>query len=151
MRPKANPVGNPRTSLAPAPVEPENIAPRLPVPPVPAHLGSEGTAVWHAVWAAGGEAYSPLTDAYVIERYATLHERRSELMKMLEEDGLTSVGSTGQTVLHPAARFLGDVEKALSSLEDKLGLNPESRIRLGIAAVEKESKLDAFLKQANAA
>lgn len=149
MRPSANPVGNPSVSLVPAPVEPENIAVQPPVPPVPAHLERVGTEVWHAVWAAGGEAYSPRTDAYVIERYATLHDRRETLMKMLTADGLTSVGSQGQTVLHPAARLLGEVEKNMTSLEDKLGLNPESRLRLGISAIEKESKLDAFLKTAN--
>ena len=146
MRPKAEPTGNPRKSLAPAKPEPENIAPRLPVPPVPVHLEAVGQEVWHAVWAAGGDAYSPKTDAYVIERYAALHDRRNKLQGMIDADGLTSVGSQGQIVLHPAARLIGDVEKQMSSLEDKLGLNPESRLRLGISAIEKESKLDAFLK-----
>lgn len=145
-KPKAQPLGNPSKSLVPAGPEPENVAERTPLPDVPTTLGKVGTAIWHSVWDAGGDAYSPLTDAYIIERYATLHERRAELMQMLEDDGMVTVGSQGQTVLHPAARYLSDVEKAMSGLEDKLGLNPESRLRLGISAIEKESKLDQFLK-----
>lgn len=148
-KPKAQPLGNPSKSLQPLPEEPENLAERPQIPPVPAHLSKKGAEIWHAVWAAGGDAYSPLTDAYVIERYAALHERRASLIQMLEDDGMMEVGSQGQTVLHPAARYLGDVEKQMNTLEDKLGLNPESRIRLGISAIEKESKLDQFLRAAS--
>jgi P27 family predicted phage terminase small subunit len=147
MRPAANPQGNARKSLAAVPPPPENIAERLPVPPVPAALKAYGTRVWHAVWAAGKEVYHPPTDTYVIERYCILHDRHNGLMRMIEDDGMTSVGSQGQVVLHPAARLVGDVEKQLSTLEDKLGLNPESRLRLGISAIEKQSKLDAFLNR----
>jgi P27 family predicted phage terminase small subunit len=148
-RPKAQPLGNPTTSLVPAPDEPVNLAERQPLPPVPAHLNAKSAALWLSVWTAGGDAYSPRTDAHIIERYATLHQRRDELMQMLEDDGMITNGSQGQTVLHPAARFLSDVEKAMSGLEDKLGLNPESRLRLGISAIEKESKLDQFLRSAS--
>lgn len=144
-RAKAEPLRNASKSLKAVPPEPVNLATQD-LPPVPTHLTSAAKAVWHSVWAAGGDSYSAKTDAYVIERYATLHARRAELMQMLEDDGMVSVGSQGQTVLHPAARYLSDVESAMSKLEDKLGLNPESRLRLGISAIEKESKLDQFLK-----
>ena len=145
QKPKAEPQRNASKSMKPAPPEPVNLATQH-LPPEPVHLTRHGKEVWASVWAAGGAAYSVKTDAYVIERYATLHVRRDELMQMLSDEGMVSAGSQGQQVLHPAARFLSDVESAMSKLEDKLGLNPESRLRLGISAIEKESKLDQFLK-----
>lgn len=148
MRPVKEPKGNAIKSTKPAPVEPENLAVQH-LPPVPKGLTRNGQAVWYSVWDAGGDSYSVKTDAYVIERYATLHVRRDELMQMLSDEGMVSVGSQGQQVLHPAARYLSDVETSLSKLEDKLGLNPEARIRLGISAIEKESKLDQFMKGTN--
>jgi P27 family predicted phage terminase small subunit len=50
-------------------------------------------------------------------------------------------------VVHPAVRMLSDCERQLSSLEAVLGLTPESRLRLGISAIERESKLDAFIRR----
>ena len=149
MRPAANPQGNARKSTAPVKVQPENLLPTPPVPDVPAALDSHGTKIWHAVWAAGGDAYHGPTDAYVIERYCVLHDRHHTLMRMIENDGLTSVGSQGQVVLHPAARLIADTEKQLGGLEDRLGLNPESRLRLGISSVEAQTKLDQFLNKDN--
>ncbi len=61
-----------------------------------------------------------------------------------------ATGSTGQVVVHPAARMVSDLEGRLATLEDRLGLNPEARLRLGITAVEHRSKLDAFLEGGDA-
>jgi hypothetical protein len=41
--------------------------------------------------------------------------------------------------------MLDATDGKLQQMEDRLGLNPEARIRLGIASVEGESKLSAFL------
>lgn len=147
MRPSANPAGNPRSSMVAAPPPPENMAGRPDIPPVPSSLGSVGERVWFEVWEAGGEAYNPVTDAYIVERYASLQERRQSLMEMLSAEGYVTVGSQGQVVAHPAARLLQDVESKLLPLEDRLGLSPEARIRLGIGALEHKSRLDLFREQ----
>ena len=99
------------------------------------------------MWAAGGESYRPESDTYVVERYASLQERRLHLLRTLTAEGFTTVGSQGQLVAHPAARLLSDVESKLTPLEDRLGLSPESRLRLGLSTIEHESRLDAFLKE----
>ena len=118
------------------------------VPPCPAHLNEVGQQVWVDVWAAGGDAYNVRTDRYVIERYAAMQERRADLMKTLST-GMVTVGSQGQEVIRPESRILMDTEAKLVALEDRLGLNPESRLRLGISAVEHESQLDAWRKKNN--
>ena len=43
--------------------------------------------------------------------------------------------------------MLSEVEGRLGPIEDRLGLNPEARLRLGIAAVEHQSRLDRFLDE----
>lgn len=146
MRPKASPAGNPREAQGVALEAAPNLTPAIPIPPRPAHLGARGAALWTELWEAGGSAYHPPTDRFIIERYCSLHDRRHELLSIVEKDGMISVGSQGQDVLHPAVRALDITEKELKSLEDRLGLNPEARARLGIATIEHKSKLDAFLE-----
>ncbi|MFD8496196.1 phage terminase small subunit P27 family [Amycolatopsis sp. NPDC059657] len=123
--------GNPRTAATsgPAPTVHVGRAPR-----VPAKLDDVGREVWRAVWAAGDGAYHPATDRFVIERYCELHDRRAALLREVEIDGLTTVGSTGQTVIHPALRYVESTEKEMRAIETTLGLNLEARLRLGIAA-----------------
>jgi len=114
------------------------------MPDPPPSLGEVGAGYWIEVWTAGSGVYQ-VTDSYVIERYCSLQERRRNLTDLVEAQGWLTTGSTGQVVVHPAARMVADIEGRLSSLEDRLGLNPEARLRLGITAVEHQSRLDAFL------
>jgi P27 family predicted phage terminase small subunit len=130
-RAKANPTGNPRgaVDVTQAPRVHEGRAPR-----VPASLGTVGKDVWREVWKAGEGAYHPQTDRYVIERYCALHDRRSEFLRVIEVDGLMTIGSTGQPVPHPLLRHVDSTEREMRAIETTLGLNLESRLRLGIAA-----------------
>ena len=118
----------------------------LPVPDAPATLGPIGASCWTNVWTLGAGVYQP-TDVNVIERYCSLHERRHRLLVLVEAEGWLTTGSTGQVVVHPAARMVNDLEGRLATLEDRLGLNPEARLRLGITAVEQQTRLSAFLSE----
>lgn len=126
-----SPSGNPRSAadVTHAPTVHTGRAPR-----VPAHLREAGREVWRAVWAAGEGAYHPSTDRFVIERYCELHDRRAALLGEIERDGLTTLGSTGQTVMHPALRHVETTEREMRAIESVLGLSLEARLRLGIAA-----------------
>ena len=118
----------------------------MPMPDPPSGLGPFGVRLWTEIWTLGAGVYQP-TDLQVIARYCSLSERRHTLLGIVEVDGWLTTGSTGQTVVHPAARMVADIEGRLTTLEDRLGLNPEARMRLGITAVEHQSKLDAFLSE----
>lgn len=134
--------GNARSGPVPAALPTPSAA--IASPPAPLHLNATAQKVWHAVWEAGAGAYVPATDSWPIERYAELHARRRELLHTLDSEGWTTTGSQGQSVMHPAARLLADTERQLLPLEDRLGLNPEARLRLGLAATEMKSALDRF-------
>ena len=115
------------------------------VPPHPKSLKSYGKKLWCEIWYAGRNAYQVETDALIIERYCQLQERRRELLALVENEGYVTQGSQGQLVSHPAVKILDSVEGRLGPIEDRLGLSPESRLRLGISSVEHTSKLAAFL------
>lgn len=142
MRATSDPVDK-RTPAVPDP-GPENLIPYEPPPP-PEHLGQFGALVWREVWALGEGVYNTTSDVYVIERYATLQERRRRLLDQIGDDYL-GVGSQGQDVLNPLVRVVQDIEGKLGALEAVLGLSPEARLRLGISAAEAKSKLDEFLQ-----
>jgi P27 family predicted phage terminase small subunit len=81
-------------------------------------------------------AYSPETDRNVITRYCELHDRRADLLALVESDGFMSEGYNGQPVAHPMLRYVESTEKELRSIETAIGFTPESRLRLGIVAAE---------------
>lgn len=62
----------------------------------------------------------------------------------VERLGLVVRGSTGQLVLHPLTKLLGSLETAMRPLEDRFGLNPLARLRLGITMHEAASSLADF-------
>ena len=140
-RPSAHPTGN-RSPVTP--IEVDHLA-TYTAPPAPETLSARATEVWDEVWDAGREAYNVRTDGNVIARYAEMTDRRESLLRVLGSEGWTTVGSSGQIVAHPAARLVAEVDSKLQALEDRLGLNPEARIRLGIATVEQKSRLQEFL------
>lgn len=143
MRPKANPVGNPREAKSVEPAASLTVEEWV-EPAPPSNLGPIGQHIWSSVWSAGRNVYHTQTDCFVIERYCKLQERRLSLEARIEDEGWTVVGSQGQDVLNPLARVVQDAESKLTALEDRLGLNAEARIRLGIAAVEHKSAIDAL-------
>ncbi|MEU9388663.1 phage terminase small subunit P27 family [Streptomyces sp. NPDC048324] len=114
-----------------APVVYEGRAPR-----VPTGLKRVGREVWRNVWSAGNGAYSPETDRNIILRYCELHDRRAALLAAVANDGLMTVGSTGQPAVHPAMRYVESTEKELRAIETVIGFTPEARMRLGIVAAE---------------
>ena len=116
-------------------------------PDPPATLGVYGSALWTDIWRAGAGVYQPSTDCWTIARSCEIAERRRHLLRLGEADGYQAIGSTGQTVMHPAARMGMDLERMMSSHEDRLGLNPEARARLGITLVESQSRLDRFISE----
>lgn len=103
--------------------------------------------VWNEIWRVGGTSYDPGTDSPIIERYASMQSRRLEALAVIENEGMTTTGSQGQVVLHPLVRVVESIEAKLLPLEDRLGLNPEARIRLGISTLEGKTKLEEFLER----
>lgn len=139
--------GNPRHALTPTPPPPTNLIP-VEVPECPVDLGTAGSHLWAELWTFGHGAYNPRSDRHVVARYCQLTERRADMLARLDDEGWTTTGSQGQEVAHPLARMIEALEQRLVTLEDRLGLNPEARIRLNIQSENlRKSALDAFLDE----
>ena len=119
-------------------------------PDPPTTLGEVGKGLWTELWGLAGGLFQ-VTDQWTIERWCSLTERRYQLLAVVEAEGMMCVGSTGQPVVHPALRLIDAIEGRLPGLEAVLALTPESRARLGLQAIETQSKLDAFLTKGGTA
>jgi P27 family predicted phage terminase small subunit len=120
------------------------------IPDVPANLGEIGQGLWSTLWDLGAGLYM-LSDQWAVERWCSLQERRYQLLALVDAEGLMQCGSTGQPVVHPAMKMVDAIEGRLPGLEAVLALTPESRARLGLAAIETKNKLDQFLSREDAA
>lgn len=116
----------------------------------PTTLGDVGKGLWTELLDLAGGLFQA-TDQWTIERWCSLQERRYQLLAVVDAEGLMTVGSTGQPVVHPALRLIDAIEGRLPGLEAVLALTPESRARLGLQAIETQSKLDAFLTKGGTA
>jgi len=145
-RPTKDGVGHAKKSMKPVEVGPENLI-EFVAPPAPTNLGSVGVEIWDGIWLLGKDVFNVESDHWVIERYASMQERRYGILDDIDKAGYLVPGSQGQDVLNPLVRVLQDLEQKLIALEDRLGLSPEARLRLGITAADHKSKLDEFLEE----
>ena len=60
-------------------------------------------------------------------------------------DRIAKPGEKPESAVDFVDKLLDQIEGRLGPLEDRLGLSPEARLRLGISSVEHKSKLEAFL------
>src|SRR5262245_32737832 len=71
---------------------------------------------------------APAAEALVV-RYFELVDQHQRALRRVHAEPIVA-GSKGQKAMNPMARFLLDVEAALSRLESELGIGPASRSRL---------------------
>lgn len=117
------------------------------VPEAPAELGAKGRKVWGQLWTAASAWISPTTDIGMVTRYCSLWDAHAAFSKIVDEEGLMSVGSTGQPKVHPAFTQLMEVNTALLRMEGHLGFTPSARAALGVAEVKRQSALEQLLEQ----
>ena len=70
---------------------------------------------------------------YRLFQYYDENERATRVIVRLGNEGLLSVGSTGQPTINPLINLTLKLEEKILKLEQELGLTPLARQRLGIA------------------
>lgn len=109
------------------------------VPPPPAGLRPEIEQQWRDIWDAGGARVVMILDMPALKRlfqYRNRHADITEYLDGLAPADLVTTGSTGQERVHPLAEHVAKLERLILMLEEKLGLTPMARARLGIALAE---------------
>ena len=87
---------------------------------------------WEDFWNSHlATAIDTKSDQQAVYRLATLIDERERIFKQAKKDRLV-VGSQGQAVLNPLYSAMLKIDAEIRQLEDRLGMNPKSRISLGI-------------------
>lgn len=111
-----------------------SLSPRtVPPPEPPENLLPEVLDAWHAYWRSdlSGLVVDD-TDLPALVRLFRLRDQQARASQSAVDDPLVE-GSQGQLVLNPSARLAGSLESPIRQLEDRFGLTPEARLRLGVS------------------
>ena len=124
-------------------VEPGEVAQ---IPKCERKLGKVGRRAWERYWTAGAGWLSPRTDLEMMTRLCEAYDEREALRAIIARDGMTTTGSTGQTVMHPGIAAHRALNQEITRYENLCGFTPSDRTRLGIAEVTRQSKLEEFMR-----
>ena len=87
---------------------------------------------WAIYWASPvGQLADPETDLPAILRLYSLYDERERAYRAYKKRRLVK-GSQGQPVVNPAWRQVPVMDAEIRQLEDRLGLTPQSRLKLGV-------------------
>lgn len=101
-------------------------------PAPPAGLLKKTRAAWVDFWASDvAQAIEAASDMPMLERLFRLRDDRERAHRAYRADPLIQ-GSQGQSVLNPMAQVVKTCDAEIRALEDRLGLSPQARLRLGI-------------------
>lgn len=90
---------------------------------------------WAELWSSPLAGALKPTDVPALRRLFTYRSRWYEAMERFEAEPETT-GSRGQVVASPWAAEIHRLEGAIQKLEDKCGLTPMARLRLGVTFEE---------------
>jgi P27 family predicted phage terminase small subunit len=115
--------------------------------PVPARRWLAGTKrSWATFWASETANIVRPSDLEPLERLWSLYDERRRIAAAIGSSPIVG-GSKGQPVAHPLYGRLSAVDSAIAGLEDRFGISPLSRARLGIAIGEYRKSLADLNKE----
>ena len=113
-------------------------------PKAPVNLEGRALEEWDRIWTIGYPWISPAGDLRVVTRYCLLTAEEEEIREVILREGAITEGYNGQPRPHPLYARLASVERNLIQIEDRTGLNPVERGRMGHVEVKTRSVLDEF-------
>jgi P27 family predicted phage terminase small subunit len=121
--------------------------PESEIPDPPKGLKEPGKSVWLRLWSIGRAWLSTETNYDIMARLCEAHNERKAIQKEIKKHGYLVDGKLGGIVGNPAVTQLRQLEALMTRWESECGFTPVSRTRLGLAEVQRVSKLDAFLSK----
>lgn len=106
----------------------------------PAHLTARQCAIWHEVLAVLPAGLARLADRFIVAAYVQCLDAYREAMTSTAIEGSTARGSQGQPV--PSAHFRVSMMALdrLHALGSRLGLDPQSRLRVADAMPDRPAE-----------
>jgi P27 family predicted phage terminase small subunit len=118
----------------------------LVIPDAPLEYSPDSLDLWARVWTSGALWLKPEADREIVLRYCDLIAERKSIRTRLDTEGELSEGYNGQPRPHPLLNRLGVIDRTLMALEDRLGLNPSERGRMGHTEIKAKSKLEQLME-----
>lgn len=108
----------------------------LPSPQLPSpdpDWRAEVIEAWNDFWSSplAGPAVMKVTDAPALRRLFVYRDRLLNAMDGFDHEPIV-IGSTGQPTMSPWAAEVHRLESAVSKLEERFGLTPLGRLKLGV-------------------
>lgn len=138
------------------------------IPPAPKGLQKAGRAAWKRFWTLGSAWVSSTTDREILTRLCQAYDEREVLRglvvkyghlvaKVVEEEEVDTAVDAEKSIVrvydikaNPAVIQLRKLEELITRYEGLCGFNPSDRSRLGLAEMQRVSKLDQFLQKQKA-
>lgn len=119
------------------------------IPELGAPVRPETEEAWRDLWEDPlSAAYVP-TDLPALRRLFALYDERARAYEGYSNERLMP-GSQGQPVLNPLFKVVQACDAEIRQLEDRFGLSPTARTRLGIAMGEAKKTLDDLNRELKA-
>lgn len=117
-------------------------------PELPGGLLKATRQWWAQLWADPIASVFEPSDVGALRRLATLVDERERAFRAFRR-GRVVAGSKGQPRLHPLGRLVADLDVEIRNLEDRFGLSPQARLRLGVQFAESARSLDELNRRLN--
>ena len=104
--------------------------PSMPEPPPKMLVATK--ADWAEFWAGELATLVKPADMPALRRLFILHDERRRYMNAAQKDGRIQLGSTGQLAIHPLLKHISTIDSQITALEDRFGLTPMARLKLGV-------------------
>jgi P27 family predicted phage terminase small subunit len=111
----------------------------------PDSLSDEAAAEWDRAVAAMPPGLYTSADAPVLAVYANAWVTYQDALEQVAAEGVTSVGSQGQPVAHPAVAILKGQAELILRASDRLGMSPSARTRMAMPEQPKASRFDGLI------
>ncbi len=100
-------------------------------------------AAWVEFWDSDLSGLVLPADMPAMVRLFRMYDSR-ERMERAYLDAPFSTGSTGQVVIHPAAKEVASLDGRITALEDRFGITPMGRLKLGVTFGAAAKSLEAI-------
>lgn len=114
------------------------------VPPYPTSLLKVTKLLWDTYWRSGVSDVAGEVDLPIVERLHRRYDERERACRAIRKKdvGRLTKGSQGQLILHPLLKYIDNCEAEIRQLEDRLGLSPNARLKMGATLAGAKRTLD---------
>jgi P27 family predicted phage terminase small subunit len=115
-----------------------------PVPAADAVWREQTVERWVQFWSSPLASQVEVSDEGAFRRLFWIYDELDRLLQAIEETGRVVEGSQGQPRPNPLYKQVESFQAEARQMEDRFGLSPLSRLRLGITFADAQASLDGL-------